>query len=220
MLSYYFRKVIYLIVLIGFSSASAGSYEDFFLALDRDKAAEVRSLLARGFDPNTLNPKGVSALALAISEESWSVAKVLVAHPLTLVDARNASDETPLMLSALKGNLELCELLIARDADLNKQGWAPLHYAATHGNPAVVQLMLDHHAYIDAESPNGSTPLMMAALYGSIDSVRVLLDAGADASIRNKLGLSALDFAQRAANPVMVDLIAANIRASKSPGDW
>jgi ankyrin repeat protein len=68
----------------------------------------------------------------------------------------------------------------------------------------VVDALLAHHAYIDAESPNGTTPLMMAAQYGVESVVVSLLEAGADASLRNEQGLSALDFARRADRPDIV----------------
>ncbi len=71
----------------------------------------------------------------------------------------------------------------------------------------MIRLLLDHNAYIDAESPNGSTPLMMAARYGSIDGARLLLDEGADATIKNEQGLTAADFARdgRARRPGRID---------------
>jgi ankyrin repeat protein len=124
------------------------------------------------------------------------------------------------MLAAIKGEVDLCRQLIARDADVNKPGWAPLHYAASSGNAQVVQLLLDHYAYIDAESPNGSTPLMMAAMYGSAEAVKVLLEAGADVEVKNSIGLSALDFAQKAGRNDSVALIAAAIRAKKPAASW
>jgi ankyrin repeat protein len=57
--------------------------------------------------------------------------------------------------------------------------------------------LLEHSAYIDAESPNGTTPLMMAAMYGSPEAVKHLIQAGADLTLKNQLGLTALDFAIR-----------------------
>ncbi|HXF39825.1 MAG TPA: ankyrin repeat domain-containing protein [Blastocatellia bacterium] len=43
--------------------------------------------------------------------------------------------------------------------------------------------------------PGGTTPLMQAALYGDAESVRLLLDNGADPNIRNEAGATALMWA-------------------------
>ena len=159
----YIKYIVYLYVLIVFLPARAGSYEDFFAAIKQDNAAAITQLLQRGFDPDTRDPSGIPGLYLAIREPSLKAAQALIAWPKTNVEARTAQDESPLMMAALKGHLELVRQLIGRDADVNKPGWTALHYAATNGHVAVMQLLLDHHAYIDAESPNGTTPLMMAA---------------------------------------------------------
>lgn len=45
------------------------------------------------------------------------------------------------------------------------------------------------------QGPGGSTPLMSAALYGDAESVRLLLEAGADPNIRNAAGATALMWA-------------------------
>jgi uncharacterized protein len=87
--------------------------------------------------------------------------------------------------------------LVDNDADVNKTGWTALHYAASGGHVPVIAHLLEHSAYIDAESPNGTTPLMMAAMYGSPEAVKHLIQAGADLTIKNQLGLTALDFAVR-----------------------
>ena len=176
--------------------------------------------MERGFDPNSLNPKGEYALMVAIKSDAFKAAAVLIANPQTQVEVRNAVDESPLMLAALKGNLALCEQLMARDADVNKPGWAPLHYAASTGSVAVIEALLDNHAYIDAESPNGSTPLMMAALYGTPQAVASLLDHGADPTLKNTLGLNALDFALKSAHPDSVDLITKALHDRKPKGHW
>lgn len=192
----YFRIAVYLIVFAGFGSAIAGSYEDFFRALRIDNAGAVSELLARGFDPNSPDEKGQTGLHLAIRDSSPKVAAVLLAHPAVRLDAPNASDETPLMLAALKGNLDAAQRLVDRGAAINRPGWTPLHYAATGPEPKLVSLMLERGAQIDAPSPNGSTALMMAARYGADDSALMLLARGASTAVRNQKDMNAADFAR------------------------
>ena len=216
----YIKLLVQLFVFIVISSAQAGSYEDFFTAIKRDNPGTVQNLLGRGFDPNTLDPQGVHGLLLAVQEPSPKVADVLIRWPGTNVEFRTAKDESPLMLASLRGHLDLVRKLIDRGADVNKTGWAPLHYAATSGHVDIMELLLENHAYIDAESPNGTTPLMMAALYGTPASVKLLLDAGADAALRNQLGMTAIDFANKANRRDSAELIAAARRSLQPRGKW
>jgi len=180
----------------------------------------VQDLLNRGFDPNTLNPQGIPGLLIAIRTPAPNVVSTLLAHPDINVEQRNLKDESALMLAALDGNLELCETLINMDADINKPGWTPLHYAATNSRLDVMRLLLDKFAYIDAASPNGSTPLMMAAMYGNSSAVKLLLEAGADPTIKNQLGLTAIDFAQQVKRVESAEIIAAFVRARRPKGTW
>ncbi len=216
----YIKKLVYLIVLIGFNCVQAGSYDDFFIAIKQDNAAAVQSLLKRGFDANSRDPAGFHGLYLALREPALKSAGVLAAWPKTDLNAATRQGETPLMMAALKGHTELATQLVAKGADVNKTGWTPLHYAATNGHIAIISLLLENHAYIDAESPNGSTPLMMAAQYGTAAAVKLLLESGADPLLKNQLGLTAIDFAQRANRTESVALVAAFVRAKQPKGAW
>ncbi len=222
MLTKYFKFAVLSLVLASFSSAKAGSYDDFFQAIIRDDARSVKTLLQRGFDPNTLAPdlRHGLMMALALPTPAAAVAEALIDFPATDINTRNAQGETPLMLAALKGRLALAQKLIDRGADVNQTGWTPLHYAATGGGAAMVTLMLSHYAYVDAESPNGTTPLMMAAQYGSPESVELLLEAGAQPQQKNQQGLTALDFAQRGARPDAIKIISAALLAQSPRGKW
>lgn len=214
---YYIRYALYLVVLMWCMSCNAGSYDDFFGAIKRDDPSTITTLLNRGFDPNTLSPNGEHGLVAAIRDSSLKAVAALLAWPKLKVEVRTVNDESPLMLAALKGLTELCRQLIELGADVNKPGWAALHYAASNGHLTVMTLLLDHHAYIDAASPNGTTPLMMAARYGSFDSAKLLLEAGADASLKNDLGMSAIDFAKTVERTDVVELIAGYLKAAPSP---
>lgn len=220
MLKRFLQCGLYLLVLFTSFHAKAGSYEDFFSAVDLDDSTTISTLLVRGFDPNTVSDKREPALILALKSSSFKVARVLIDNPATLLNSTNVADETPLMLAALRGNVELCQLLIERDADVNRPGWAPLHYAATSAALPVMRLLLEAHAYVDAESPNATTPLMMAARYGSAQAVGLLLDYGADPELKNALGLSAIDFALQSQNSDAVQRISAAIRARNAKAGW
>jgi ankyrin repeat protein len=217
---HYLKKVIYLVVIAGFSSVNAGSYEDFFRAIKQDTPSPIQNLLRRGFDPNTVDPSGQSGLFIALREPSPKVAQVLIDWPKTDVNRLNSKGESALMLAALTDQQDLAEKLIKKGADVNKTGWTPLHYAATKGHLAIISLLLEQHAYIDAESPNGTTPLMMAAMYGTPAAVKLLLQEGADPQLRNQQGLTALEFAERASRPDAVELLAAAVRGKKPAGQW
>ena len=192
----HFKKLIYLLVAVTFSLAHAGSYEDFFVAIKNDNASSLTDLLQRGFDPNTRDPKGQPGLTMALQERSPKVVKALLERPETDVNLLNNAGESPLMMAALKGDLPAAQQLMERGAKVNQTGWSALHYAATGPEPRLVQWLLERGAALDAASPNGTTPLMMAAQYGSEDSVKLLLERGADASKRNDRGLRAADFAR------------------------
>ena len=187
--------------------AHAGVYEDFFNNLMRNDAPAVNRLLQRGFDPNTTGPTGMVALHMAIMERSFSVAETLIQARGIQLDKRNMNDETPLMLAALRGHIELCSLLLAKGADVNKPGWTALHYAASGEQTEILKMLLDHSAYIDAEAPSGNTPLMMAVMYGPESNITVLLEAGADPTLKNNAGRTALDLAQGVSRTGAVKLL-------------
>jgi len=216
----YFKKFLYLIVFTATFAAHADSFDDFFRAVRADNASGVKSLLNRGFDPNTRDAQGQTGLLIALREPSPKVIQVLIDWPKTDVEARNAKDESPLMLAAIKGQQDLVTKLIARDADINKPGWTPLHYAATSGQVAIMKQLLDKDAFIDAQSPNGTTPLMMAAMYGSGAAVKLLLEEGADPLMKNQLGMTAADFAQKASRTEALQMISEAVAAkAKRPAD-
>lgn len=171
-----------------------GAAEPFWEAIERDDVGRVQTLLLRGADTNAIHPKFGPAIVVAARERSWNVVRELAQIVGTRVDAPNARGETAAMLAALHGNLETVRLLVEKGAEINRPGWTPLHYAAVSGNVDLLRYLLEQHAYIDAESPNRSTPLMMAARQDHIDAVHLLIEAGADPTPRNDAGLDAADY--------------------------
>jgi hypothetical protein len=201
------KYALYVCVIIGFSIARADSYVDFFRAVKTDNAATVKALLASGFDPNALSEGGQTPLYLAIKDESPKVVEALLASPAVKIELANPAGETALMMAAMRGRLDWTRQLVAMGAAVRRDGWTPLHYAASGPNVEVVRFLLEQGAEIDAIAPNGASPLMMAARYGAEASVRLLIARGADKRVRNSLNQSAVDYARIAGREFLVPLL-------------
>lgn len=181
--------------------ALADPYKELFEAVQANDAGKVRLLMLRGLGTNSPDPKLGPAVVVATQNKSFAALSVLLESPLTNVNVFNSAGESALMYAALFGEMKVMRQLLARGAQVNHPGWTALHYAATGGHRDAIALLLEHHAYVDALSPNGTTPLMMAAREGHVSVARALVEAGADPSLKNEAGLGAPEYLLRSGNP-------------------
>lgn len=100
-----------------------------------------------------------------------------------LLDAAEAGDSASLE-----------KLLLAKNNpnDFASGEDGPLHIAARKGHTEAVRLLLSHKAKVNTKGVNGYTPLMRAADAGSFAIVKMLLEAGADVSLKNAAKTDAL----------------------------
>ena len=99
---------------------------------------------------------------------------------------------TPLLLSAGNNSRPVVAFLLERGADVSARakdsGYTPLHYAAQNEDVDVVRLFLQHGADARATNGSGTTPLHVATQQAGREAgVKLLLEAGADPSARNRL---------------------------------
>lgn len=167
-------------------------------AIEQDRPRDLIQQLAQGLDPNSRDSELNPALMLAIQNESWRAYDTLLANRNTDVELANGRQETPMMYLALLGQTERLRDLQQRGGQINRLGWTPLHYAASKGKQDTVRYLLSQQALVNAPAPDGSSPLMMAALSGSRQVVDLLLQAGADVSMQNAQHLKASDWAKSA----------------------
>lgn len=160
------------------SKAAQGGYEK-----------TVRVLLEKGADPNVRGFAGKTALFWAVERGYVNVANLLLDHHAD-PDIRSTAGLTPLMEAAKNGRVELVRSLVAHHAELDA-------LEGDEGLPGT----------LDVSAGTGMTPLMMAVVGGHRDVVSILLDAGADTTIRNRSGETALDEAVKGEITDIVDLL-------------
>src|SRR4051794_22973643 len=107
-------------------------YEDFVLAVANDRAREVRSLLARGIDPDTVDKRGDPVVVVAARAGNRETVQALLEGGAK-VNKPNIVGDTAIMVAALNGHIEIVRMLRARRASIDSDTptWTPLMYAAT-----------------------------------------------------------------------------------------
>lgn len=192
--------LMFALVFSGFfamSLAHADDRSDFFRAVEMDRPDLLENLLKKGVDPNITEPyRGNTGLIVAMQEGSMGVFNLLVSTKGIDLDKRATNGNTAIMLAAWKNNAPAVKTLLEKGAKVNQSGWTALHYAASVGNEEIVKMLLAKKAIVDSPAPNKTTPLMMAARSGHTDTVKLLLDHGADVRLRNEWDMSAVDFAR------------------------
>ncbi|KAF7008475.1 hypothetical protein CFC21_023219 [Triticum aestivum] len=96
--------------------------------------------------------------------------------------APDVDGETPLHWAAYNGDRDLAMLLLCKGADVgaaNPRGTA-LHVAAMRGCPEVIRVLLRHGADPNKFASRVFTPLVSSLLGGSVECMKLLIEAGAN----------------------------------------
>ncbi len=105
------------------------------------------------------------------------------------VNAAQGDGMTALHWAAMSGDLELAQMLVFAGANVRATtrlgAYTSLFLASQQGHATVIDALIKAGSDVKAGTPNGTSPLMVAAAAGKADAVKVLVDAGADVNAKD-----------------------------------
>lgn len=170
----------------------------FGVVMELGDMAQAKAWLDQGLPPDYMADRVGSGLMIGAWEGNLPLMELFYSRGAD-VNLVNSAGEQALLLAAWQGNRQVVDWLLERGAQLNRAPgeWSALHYASFSGHKELVAYLLERGASIDARSPNGSTPLMMAIYDGKPEVAKLLIEKGADKEPRNDWGDGAMDWAMR-----------------------
>ena len=200
----------------------------------RDDLESTELLIRAGANVNAANELGATPLWIASENKNAAIVRSLLAAGAD-PNAALVSGETVIMMASRSGNADIVEQLAARGADVNvsaTRGQTALMWAVSQRHSAVTKVLLAHGADVHARSeswsqvmavpphvwrpynraiPHGnSTALWFAARVGDLESVKMLVAAGANVNDEDASGLSATGVAAHSGFGDVVEFLLEN----------
>lgn len=182
---------------------------------EEDVKALIHAFWTEGFDVNDILNLYFSDSLLRLCVENGHLGLTQFcmeqgAH----IHGLHAHESSPFSAALFRGHWDIAQYLLEEGADINQANQfqiTPLLRAVAEMNPHRIGWLLNHGADVNGldRQGKGETPLHYAASNGLFASVKLLVDAGADLSIRNIHGQTALDYAEDQGDEEIADYLRA-----------
>jgi ankyrin repeat protein len=179
------------------ASFAGNLHQELIEAVARGDSSLVTALVDNGADFNAKDEYGRTALTQASARGDLETVKLLLGKG---ADVKvNASSGWPALTKAAgRGDLEMVRLFLDRRAPPNAKDWSgstALIEASVRGQKghlAVIELLLQKGANIDAKDKLRWTALMWSVWYSHLEVVKTLLAKGADVNAMDGAGTTAV----------------------------
>jgi hypothetical protein len=189
--------------------------EAFYQSVVLDRPELANHLIKSGADINSLTINKVSLFEFSLQQKRKQYFKMLQQLTSGLTDVhRKESRVLPLFIARFQDDkylLQGVKTLLQQGANIDAQthsgdtaliitGWST-------NNFELFQLLVSYGANVNIPNSNGDTPLMDAAYLGKLENLEFLLDNGADTTLINKRGSTALQLAKLKKNQKAVSVL-------------
>jgi len=171
-------------------------YSAFMLAVKFNPSNTINTLqtfLNAGANIELRDSEGNTSLQLAITDEKEDLIMFLIEIGEADINSQNNVGDTPLIVATYNGFFDTVQILLNKGAnpDLqNRELQTPLHVALEYENGKIAE-RLAIFTEIDIKDIEGRTPLFYACMWGFTETVRILLERGANPYITDNEGHNA-----------------------------
>lgn len=194
-------------------------YDDYLRSLDNQEKQELLRLAAVDDSLDVIklikssgldNFSSITEYIGTLSDETLKYLLNDCKLSLNVID-ENYTGVTPLRFAIVSGDLSRVKLLVEKGADVNNvysdnrfyDDGAPIFTAIYEGTEEIAAYLIDNGANVEMKDEISFTPLMCSANIMSHNMASLLVDCGADKTVKNNDGNTALDIAKT--NPITSD---------------
>ncbi|WP_245613939.1 ankyrin repeat domain-containing protein [Knoellia sinensis] len=187
---------------------------ELLAAAEAGDADRLALALRAGADIEARDDKKRTALLLAVTGDHVAAARLLIALGAS-PDALDDRHDTPWLVTGVTGSVAMLEALLPGEPDLtirNRFGGLSVIPASERGHVDYVRRVVETDIDVNHVNDLGWTALLEAVILGDGGSrhqeiVKILLGAGADRSIADKDGVTALEHARTRGYGEIVQLL-------------
>jgi ankyrin repeat protein len=137
----------------------------------------------------------------AIKLKDFKKVDFLLTEKPKLIKYRTLLGGSVLHAAVRNDTKDILVLLIKKNVEINVEDWnsaTPLHIAAETDNTAIIKILLDNGANIEARAYKPKmTPLQVAVIHGNLSAVRILVQKGADVNAKYSYNQTTLGLAKK-----------------------
>jgi len=189
---------VFLVAFITTALIAGGKKEDgehLLKMVASGKSEKINKMLKTGMNLDTTDDKGRTALHIAVETEALDIVSLLISQGAEK-NIQDNQGRTPLLIAVNNDNLDAIRLLSDAGADfsiVDKEGNSPASVSLL--KPINLLRHLVNEKNVNNPAIDGQPLLHTTARLGLYDYLEILLDKGADTTLRDNQGFSALDSA-------------------------